>query len=58
MGTHIEILDHVAKLLAEKISEADRQTLLRLKDDGHTMMVLSCGTVDFKRKNFKICRLR
>jgi len=57
MGTHIEMLDHVAKLLAEKISEADRQTLLRLKEDGHTMMVLSCGTVDLSERVLKIACL-
>ena len=57
MGTHIEMLDHVAELLAEKISEADRQTLLRLKEDGHTMMVLSCGTVDLSERVLKIAGL-
>ena len=57
MGTHIEMLDHVAKLLAEKISEADRQTLFRLKEDGHTMMVVSCGTVDLSERVLKIAGL-
>lgn len=57
MGTRIEMLDHVAKLLAEKISEADRQTLLGLKEDGHTMMVLSCGTVDLSERILKAAGL-
>ncbi len=57
MDTHIEMLDHVAKLLAEKISEVDRQTLLRLKESGHTMMVLSCGTVDLSERVLKIAGL-
>jgi len=57
MGTQIEMLDHVAKLLAEKISELDRQTLLRLKEDGHDMMVLSCGTADLSERVLKIAGL-
>jgi len=57
MGTQIEVLDHVAEPLAEKISEADRQTLLRLKEDGHNMMVLSCGTVDLSERVLKIAGL-
>ena len=54
MGTHIEMLDYVAKLLAKKISEPDRQTLLRLKESGHTMMIVSCGTVDLSERVLKI----
>jgi phosphoserine phosphatase len=57
IGTPIESLDYVAELLAEKISELDRQTLLRLKDDGHNMMVLSCGTADLSQRVLKIAGL-
>jgi len=52
-GVKVEILDHVAECLAEKIPEADRQTLLRLKEDGHKMMVLSCGTADLSERVLK-----
>ena len=45
-GTRITALEKVSERLAEKISEIDRQTLLQLKEKGHTMMVLSCGTAD------------
>jgi phosphoserine phosphatase len=45
-GTPIEILDRVAEDLAIKISEADRQTFLRLEGDGHDMMIISCGTLE------------
>jgi phosphoserine phosphatase len=57
MGTQIEVLDHVAGLLAEKISEADRQTLLRLKQDGHNMMIISCGTIDLSERILKVAGL-
>jgi len=57
IGTPIESLDYVAELLAEKISELDRQTLLRLKEDGHDMMVLSCGTADLSERVLKITGL-
>ena len=56
-GTKIEALDIVAGLLAKKISEADRQTLLRLKEDGHNMMVISCGTADLSERILKIAGL-
>ena len=53
-GTHIEMLDNVAELLAKKISEADRQALLHLKENDHTMMILSCGTADLSERILKI----
>jgi len=53
-GTKTEALDLVASLLAKKISEADRQTLLRLKKDGHNMMVISCGTADLSERILRI----
>ena len=56
-GTKTEALDLVTGLLAKKISEADRQTLLRLKEDGHNMMVISCGTVDLSERILKIAGL-
>ena len=54
MGTHTKMLDSVAELLAKKISEADRQALLYLKESSHTMMILSCGTVDLSERILKI----
>ena len=57
IGTHVEILDSVAELLAEKISEANRQMLLRLQEDGHSMMIVSCGTVDLSERVLKIAGL-
>ena len=53
-GTKTEALDLVAGLLAKKISEADRQILLRLKENGHNMMVISCGTADLSERILKI----
>jgi phosphoserine phosphatase len=57
IGTHIEVLDSVADLLAKKISEEDRQMLLRLQDSGHPMMIVSCGTVDLSERVLKIAGL-
>ena len=53
-GTHIEMLEHVTELLAKKISEADRQALLYLKECDHTMLIVSCGTVDLSERVLKI----
>ncbi len=52
--TPVETLDQVAASLVEKISEADRQTLLRLKAADHRMMVLSCGTADLSTRVLKL----
>lgn len=43
-------LDTVCRKLADKITAADRRTLRKLKDDGHEMMVLSCGTADLSER--------
>lgn len=45
-GTPVHIFDPVCTRLAAKISASDRQTLHALADQGHRMMVLSCGTVN------------
>jgi phosphoserine phosphatase len=52
-GTPVETLDQVAASLVESISEADRQTLLRLKTKDHRMIVLSCGTADLSTRVLK-----
>ena len=49
-GTPSSALDAVCRQLADKISPADRQTLRKLKGDGHEMMVLSCGTADLSER--------
>jgi phosphoserine phosphatase len=45
-GTPVAIFDPVGRRLAAKISEADRRALMQLADQGHRMIVLSCGTVN------------
>lgn len=49
-GMPASALDSVCRQLAEKISPRDRQTLRKLRDDGHKMMVLSCGTADLSER--------
>jgi len=56
-GTRSSALDAVCRQLAEKISPADRQTLRQLRDDGHEMMVLSCGTADLSERILKFADL-
>lgn len=56
-GTRVEVLDKVAECLAQKISKADRRTFLKLKRDGHHMMILSCGTVDLIERILKLAEL-
>jgi len=53
-GTHINTLDEVAKHLAEKISEKDRQIFFHLKANGHYMMIISCGTLDLSERILKV----
>ena len=48
--THVSVLDTVCELLAEKISDEDRQALLQLKSGGYRMAVLSCGTADLSER--------
>ena len=45
-GTCVDIFDPVGARLAAKIPAADRQALKDLADQGHRMVVLSCGTVN------------
>jgi phosphoserine phosphatase len=56
-GTKSSDLDAVCRQLADNISAADRQTLRTLKDDGHEMMVLSCGTADLSERILKFAEL-
>jgi len=50
INTKVETIDGIAKMLAKKISFEDRETYLKLKQYGHYMIVISCGTVDLSEK--------
>ena len=52
-GTPACVLDKVCRNLAEKISTADRNCLWDLKNAGHDMIVLSCGTADLSERILK-----
>ena len=52
-GTPASALDKVGLNLADKISTADRNCLRKLKDAGHDMIVLSCGTADLSERILK-----
>ncbi|MGD9044278.1 MAG: HAD family hydrolase [Desulfobacterales bacterium] len=52
-GTPASVLDKVCRNLAEKISTADRNCLQDLKNAGHAMIVLSCGTADLSERILK-----
>ena len=45
-GTVVDIFDPVGSRLAAKITKEDRQALLQLANQGHRMIVLSCGTAN------------
>lgn len=56
-GTPSAALDRVCRILAEKISTADRNVFLKLKKDGYDMMVLSCGTADLSERVLRFAEL-
>ena len=56
-GMRTEVLDRVAECLAKKISNVDRQTFLKLKGDGHHMVILSCGTLDLIERVLRLAEL-
>jgi phosphoserine phosphatase len=49
-GSPLMILDELARGLAAQISEPERRTVRHLKESGHTMVVLSCGTADLSER--------
>ncbi|MGD8343252.1 MAG: HAD family hydrolase [Desulfobacterales bacterium] len=49
-GTPTAELDRLCQELAEKISKTDRKVFRTLKEDGHDMMVFSCGTADLSER--------
>ena len=56
-GTPSAGLDRVCRNLAGKISTADRSVLRTLKEDGHDMIVLSCGTADLSERVLRFAGL-
>ena len=52
-GTSADILDPVCKRLAAGISEADRRAIRLLANQGHRMMVLSCGTANLSERTLE-----
>lgn len=52
-GRKIEILDRFAEFIATTIPMEDRNTYHALKDNGHEMVVLSCGTADLSERILK-----
>ena len=49
-GKKIGLLDHFAELIATTIPSEDRNTYHALKENGHEMVVLSCGTADLSER--------
>jgi len=49
-GTAVDMFDPVCRRLAAKIQEADRWALMHLAQEGHSMMVLSCGTTNLSER--------
>ncbi len=56
-GTNIDVLDPVASSLAAKIPKKDRQILWQLKEQGHRMVILSCGTWDLSKRILEMAGL-
>jgi len=50
INTKVETIDGIARILAKKISIEDRETFVKLKQYGHYMIVISCGTVDLSER--------
>jgi len=57
-GLPVSALDEVCRRLAEKITHVDRQTIRALKHDGHTMLLLSCGTADLSERILTFAEIR
>ena len=49
-GTDVDFLNLVCTRMAERISEVDREFLRLLANNGHRMIVLSCGTANLSEK--------
>ena len=56
-GTDIDILDQVASSFAAKIPKKDRQVLWQLKEQGHRMVIVSCGTWDLSKRILEMAGL-
>ena len=56
-GTSVDVFDPVCKRLAAKFSQADRSALKQLANQGHRMIVLSCGTANLSEITLKYAGL-
>jgi phosphoserine phosphatase len=56
-GTSEGIFDPVCTRLAAKIPEADRRALMQLANQGHRMIVLSCGTENLSENTLQKANL-
>jgi phosphoserine phosphatase len=52
-GTSVAIFDPVGLRLAAKIPQADRRALRQLANQGHRMIVLSCGTANLSENTLQ-----
>jgi phosphoserine phosphatase len=52
-GTSVDIFDPVCTQLAAKIPQADRRALRQLANQGHRMIVLSCGTANLSENTLQ-----
>jgi phosphoserine phosphatase len=57
-GTPLNRLDGVAKRLACKITDTDRASIRRLYDEGHALMIISCGTLDLIERILEIAGIK
>ena len=56
-GASVDILDPVCTRLAAKIPETDRRALMQLANQGHRMIVLSCGTENLSENTLQKANL-
>lgn len=56
-GTHTDFLDQISKILAKQIMQKERQIFRQLKEQGHHLVILSCGTRDLSTRILKAAGL-
>jgi phosphoserine phosphatase len=52
-GTAVDIFEPVCRRLSDRISGEDREALMRLAKEGHSMVVLSCGTANLSERTLE-----
>jgi len=57
-GTSVDVLENACRKMSEKISAEDRDVYRSLKERGHKMMILSCGTLDLSERVLKFAGIR